>query len=94
MKKDEEILVGVDVIFQAENVLQPSVMLQAYHLLQVRLQMFKLLLKQLSSQEVKTLTVEDCEDPDCKEEPVKLANTLAREGGEIAFSFRGVNSIH
>ena len=51
---DEEVLVGVDVIFQAENVLQPSVMLQAYHLLQVRLQMFKLLFKQLSSQEVKT----------------------------------------
>ena len=45
MKKDEEILVGVDVIIQAENVLQPSVMLQAYHLLQVQLQMLKLLLK-------------------------------------------------
>ena len=32
---DEEVLIGVDVIIQAENVLQPSVMLQAYHLLQV-----------------------------------------------------------
>ena len=43
--EEEEEVVGVDVIVQAENFLQPSVMLQAYHLLQVRLQMFKLLLK-------------------------------------------------
>ena len=39
---DEEVLVGVDLIFQAENVLQPPVMLQAYKLLQVRFQVLKL----------------------------------------------------
>ena len=42
-----------------------------------------MLLKPLSAQKVKKLTVEDCDDPDCKKDPAKLANTLVREGGEI-----------
>ena len=40
-------------------------------------------LKPFFAQKVRSLTVEDCDHPDCKEDPAKLANNLVREGGEI-----------
>ena len=35
-------------------------------------------------QEVKNLTVEDCELPKCEEESVKFAEVLATEGGDLS----------
>ena len=69
----------VEVILQAENVLQPSVLVQAYNLLQVGVSFKTITI--LLSQEVKSLTVEDCEQSKCEVDPVKFAQTLAAQGG-------------
>ena len=82
-KKENEVKVAVvEVILQAENVLQPSVLVQAYNLLQVGFSFSRdQNIANLLSQEVKSLTVEDCEQSKCEVDPVKFAQTLAAKGG-------------
>merc|ERR1719209_1173904 len=84
-------VIKVEIMVQAENVLQPSVMLQASQLLQElgnltveacdQQQLFEnpLLCDSKTPGDLKEVNCAPCDD-----QPARLADTLARGGGELA----------